>query len=49
MQLSYWLFREKAWNPRKFFEMTWGERQIVRAFFLKEVEEIEEAYKKLED
>lgn len=35
----YFLFRYKKWNPMKYFEMGYGEKRIVHAFMLKEIED----------
>lgn len=46
--MAYYLYREKNWKPYEFLKMSWGEKQITRAFFLQELEEIEEYNKELE-
>lgn len=37
----YFLFRFKKWNPNKYFEMGYGEKRIVHAFMLQEIEDNE--------
>lgn len=35
----YFLFCRKNWNPMQYFNMGYGEKRIVHAFMLKEVED----------
>ena len=35
----YFLFRFKKWNPMKYFDMGYGERRIVHAFMIQEIED----------
>lgn len=46
--MAYWLYREKGWSPYEYFKKPIGERKIIRAFFVKEMEEIQEARKEEE-
>lgn len=47
--MMYWLFREHHWNPSVYAEMLPGARKVVRAFYLKETEERNEAAKKMKE
>lgn len=46
--MMYWLFREHHWNPSVFAEMLPGARKVVRAFYLKEIEERKQEAEKIE-
>lgn len=46
--MMYWLFREHHWNPSVFAEMLPGTRKVVRAFYLKEIEERKQEAEKIE-
>jgi hypothetical protein len=49
VQTAYWLYKEKGWSPYKYLKMPYGEKVITRAFFLREIEELEKEQKELED
>ena len=39
----YFLFRDKKWEPSKYYSKGEGEKRIVHAFMLRELEDREEA------
>lgn len=43
----YFLFRDKKWEPSKYCNMGEGEKRIVHAFMLRELEDREEALKEV--
>ena len=43
----YFLFRDKKWDPSKYYSMGEGEKRIVHAFMLRELEDREEALKEV--
>ena len=48
MQTASWLYRKKGWRPYEYLKMPYGEKKITRAFFLREIEDIEEEMKEME-
>lgn len=44
----YYLFREKGWAPTKFYNLSYGEKEIVRAFTRKEIREQNESQEKID-
>lgn len=45
----YFLFRFKRWNPMKYFEMGYGEKRIIHAFMLQEIEEQKREKEEIEE
>lgn len=43
----YFLFRYKKWNPMKYHEMGYGEKRILHAFMLQEIEDYNEEQEEL--
>lgn len=43
----YFLFRYKKWNPMKYYEMGYGEKRILHAFMLQEIEDYNEEQEEL--
>lgn len=42
----YILFKKYGWNPKKFWDMTDGEKVVTKAFVSKLADEKEEEYKR---
>ncbi len=38
LQLMFWLYRHRGWEPSKFYNMTEGEKAVAWAFVLEEIE-----------
>lgn len=43
----YVLFRDKNWKPSDYFELSTGEKRIVKVFLRQEAEEIKEERRRL--
>lgn len=35
----YYLFRQKGWTPNQYYGMDYGEKRVVHAFMIQEIED----------